>query len=315
MNQPTILVTGATGFVGRHLCAMLTQSGFPVRQAVRKPSLEGDVAVVGDLGPQTDWASALDGIEVVIHLAARVHVLNEQAADPLREFRLVNRDGTIRLAQACVSAGVRRLVYISSIKVMGEGTAPGKPYHESMRPDPQDPYGVSKWEAEEYLREQKVLETVIVRPPLIYGPHVGANFLRLIKLVDRGLPLPLGSTGNKRSLVAVGNLCHFLMCCILHPAAVGETFLVSDGEDLSTTELVRQIGNHLGKRPLLLPAPYSVVRIPAALLRREEVIHRLWGWLQVDSQKARSLLGWQPPIEVGEGIRQTIKWYRDTYVA
>jgi nucleoside-diphosphate-sugar epimerase len=319
VKKPHILVTGANGFVGRALCRRLSAEGFPVRQAVRNnaaaDNLSGDVVVVGDIGPDTEWQEALRNIEVVVHLAARVHMLHESGDTVAAVYRHVNRDGTIRLAEQAARAGVRRLIFLSSIKVNGEGTRPGQPYTEADTANPQDPYGISKWEAEEILRQMDrrgVIETVIVRPPLIYGPGVGANFLRLIKLVDRGLPLPFGHTANKRSLIAVENLCDFLLCCITHPAASGHTFLVSDGKDLSTTELVQLIGQYLGKIPPLLPVPYGLMRFPAALLNREELVTRLWGSLQVDINKAQQLLGWHPPIPVNTGIHETIQWYQHT---
>lgn len=319
VEKPHVLVTGSNGFAGRALYLKLIAEGFSVRQAVRNKvaadELNGDVAVVGDIGPDTEWEESLRNIEVVIHLAARVHMLHESGDNVAAAYRHVNRDGTTRLAEQATHAGVRRLIFLSSIKVNGEGTRPGQPYTEADPANPQDAYGISKWEAEEILRQMDhrgAVETVIVRPPLIYGPRVGANFLRLIKLVDRGLPLPFGQTGNKRSLIALENLCDFLLCCITHPAASGQTFLVSDGKDLSTTELVQHIGQHLGKTPLLLPVPYGMIRLPAALLNREELVTRLWGSLQVDINKARQLLGWQPPVPVNTGIHETVQWYRQT---
>ena len=276
-----VLVTGANGFVGSTLCPQLESKGHQVVRAVRRiPSQSSQQWVnVGDIDAQTDWMPTLEGVDVVVHLAARVHVMHDTAADPLAAFREVNVLGTKRLVEQCIQAGVKRLIYLSSIKVNGEQTAPGHPFTEQTPVNTQSPYGISKLEAEDVLRNQTGIETVVVRPPLVYGPGVGANFLRLMQLIDRGLPLPLGWTRNKRSLVAVQNLCDFLIQCGTHPAAVGETFLISDGHDLSTTELIRCIARHLGKQPILLPVPPEFVSLPGPACGQNRVCQAALGQL------------------------------------
>lgn len=314
-TKPAILVTGANGFVGSALCAALTARGTRLRRAVRSRPADAapddETVAVGSLGPSTDWSAALAGIQVVVHLAARVHVMQDTAQDPLAEFRLVNTEATRRLAEAAQAAGVRRLIYVSSIKVNGEATT--RPFTELDTPDLSEPYAISKWEAEQLLLQRHQpgsFEVTIVRPPLVYGPGVGANFLQLIKLVDLGIPLPFGATGNLRSMVALANLCDLLITCIDHPAASGEVFLVSDGTDLSTTELVRRLAHHLQRRPLLLPVPRPAVELPARLLGKEALVLRLWGSLQVDTRKARTLLGWSPVLGVDEALERVVRWYR-----
>lgn len=313
--KSSVLVTGANGFVGSYLCPLLESREFRVSRASRQLPLDSPHRWVGtgDIGSNTDWMPALDGVEVVVHLAARVHVMHDTAVNPLDAFRQVNVRGAQRLVEQCIQAGVKRFVYVSSVKVNGEETPPGQPFTERMPPNAQDPYAVSKWEAEEFLRTQTQIETVIIRPPLIYGPGVGANFLRLIRLVERGLPLPLGWTQNKRSLIAVHNLCDFLMQCVTHPAAANETFLISDGHDLSTTELVQHIANHLQKPAILLPVPSGIVLLPARLLGKSALAQRLWGNLQVDSAKAQAQLAWMPPLTIEAAIQQTIKWYQASH--
>ena len=249
-----VLVTGANGFVGRHLCDLLSARGYIVRRAVRTLDREeiesvDDTIAVGEIGSSTDWHAALEGVDAVVHLAARVHVLDERESDPLAAFREVNTLGTLRLAQQAVESGVPRIVYVSSIKAATSSTGQ-EAASESDPPDPRDPYGRSKLEAEtELLRigAQGSLETVIVRPPLVYGPGVGANFLRMLTVVKRGIPLPFGGICNKRSLVSVTNLCDFISRCLKDEAAIGEVFYVSDGIDVSTPELLRRLGSAIGR--------------------------------------------------------------------
>lgn len=315
-----ILVTGANGFVGAHLCRWLQEAGLGVRGAMREPGAvkglsEGAVSVVGDIGPETRWEEVLAGIDCVVHLAARVHVMREDAADPAKMFRQVNVLGTERLARCAAQAGVRRLVYASSVKVNGEETS-DSPFTEQDAPTPQDAYGRSKWEAEQILHrvaEETGLEVVIVRPPLVYGPGVGGNFLRLVRLIDRGLPLPFGTIDNRRSLIGIWNLCRLLELCVSHADAAGETFLAADGEDLSTPVLVRCLSEGLGKRPLLLPVPPRFLRLAGALLGRGSVVQRLTGSLRVDAGKAASRLGWRPVVPVAEGLDETAKWYAKAF--
>jgi nucleoside-diphosphate-sugar epimerase len=310
----SVLVTGANGFVGNNLCSLLENRELLVRRSVRQPLAGANGWIgTGDIGAKTDWTAALEGMDVVVHLAARVHVMHNTSSDPLGAFRQVNVMGTQRLTEQCVRAGVKRLVYLSSIKVNGEETSPRQPFTENTPTDAQSPYAISKREAEEYLRAQTKIETVIVRSPLVYGPGVGANFLRLINLVGRGLPLPLGWTQNKRSLVAVQNLGDFLIQCVMHPAAANETFLISDGHDLSTTALVSCIASHLGKTAILLPVPPEAVWFLARVLGQRDLVQRLWGNLQVDIRKAQERLDWKPPLTVDQAVQQTIEWYQGSH--
>ena len=322
LNEPDIdeqiklvLVTGANGFIGSALCPILVEAGFEVRRAVRteKLAIDGEIVAVGNINANTDWSNALQDVDVVIHLASRVHMLNDTSPDPLSEFRKVNLEGTRKLAQAAVAQGIKRFIFVSSVKVCGEENTPRRPYTESMKPQPRDPYGISKWEAEQVVLEigaSSGMEVVCVRPPIVYGVGVGANFLRLIKLIERGIPLPLGNTGNQRSMVYVKNLCDFLKTCLWHPDAVGEIFLVSDNHDLSTTELIRRIALHLDKSPLLLPVPGWLVSIPASLIGKQNIVMRLWGSLVIDIRKAGETLNWTPPFSVDEGIAETVKWHQ-----
>lgn len=308
-----ILVTGANGFVGnalvKHLIAHSSCNG--VVTAIRRPNIllpEGVRPIlVGDLLPTTDWKKALREVDTVVHCSARVHVMNDDASDPLAEFRKVNVAGTLNLARQAAEAGVRRFVFISSIKVNGEGTELGKPYTADDTPAPSDPYGISKLEAEQgllRLAEDTGMEVVIIRPVLVYGRGVKANFLSMMKWLSRGIPLPLGAINNKRSLVSLGNLVDLVVTCMDHPAAANQVFLVSDGEDLSTTELLRRMGKALDKPARLLPIPANWLTLAAALLGKRDVAQRLCGSLQVDIQKTRRLLNWQPPLSVDQGLKQ-----------
>lgn len=309
-----ILVTGASGFVGGAVVARLAREGVPVRACVRRdgvvlpPGVQ--LARVTDLGAQTPWADLLAGVTDVVHAAAHVHVMGAAGADALAEFRRVNVGGSLALARAAASAGVRRFVFISSVKVHGEATAPGRPFREDDAPAPLDAYGVSKMEAEQALRALSAdagMELVIIRPPLVYGPGVKANFAALVRLVRRGWPLPLGAIHNRRSLVALDNLVDLVLTCLHHPRAAGEAFLVSDGQDLSTTELVRGVGEAIGHVPLLLPVPALLLRGAAAAVGKAAVAQRLCGDLQVDVSKARQVLGWSPPVPVREGLRRAVQ--------
>jgi nucleoside-diphosphate-sugar epimerase len=308
-----ILVTGASGFVGTALVGRLVREAWPVRACVRRSevSLPPGAQVVrqADLGPQAQWAELLVGVTAVVHAAAHVHVMDAYGRDALAEFRRVNVGGSLALARAAAAAGVRRFVFISSVKVHGEATAPGRPFREDDPPAPMDAYGISKMEAEQALREVSAatgMELVIIRPPLVYGPGVKANFAALVRLVRRGWPLPLGAIHNQRSLVSLDNLVDLIMTCLRHPRAADEAFLVSDGQDLSTTELVRCLGKALGRVPVLVPVPATLLRGLAAATGRSEVVQRLCGNLQVDVTRARQLLGWSPPVPVAEGLRRAV---------
>lgn len=258
----------------------------------------------------TDWNLALKGVQAVVHCAARVHVMQDDATDPLQAYREVNVNGTLNLARQAAQAGVRRFVFVSSIKVNGEATQPGQPFTADDVPLPLDPYGVSKFEAEVGLRDiesQTGMEVVIVRPPLVYGPGVKANFASMMRWVARGIPLPLAAIHNARSMVALDNLVDLLLTCLKHPAAAGQTFLVSDGEDVSTTELLRRTAQAMGKRALLLPVPASVLEIGATLLGKRAVAQRLCGSLQVDIAKTRRLLDWTPPLTLDQGLKKAVE--------
>ncbi len=309
-----VLVTGVTGFVGRALVAQLVGSDrFEVlaltRQALMHPVTGVNYLPVGDLTSQTHLQLTLAGAHTLVHAAARAHVLNERAADPLAEFRRVNVDGTLNLARQAAAAGVKRFVFISSVKVHGESTPPGRAFTEDDAPNPQDAYGQSKHEAEQGLRQLSAdtgMEVVIIRPPLVYGPGVKANFAALMRAVQRSWPLPLGAGHNQRSLVALDNLVDFIVTCITHPKAANQTFLVSDGQDLSTTELVLGLAKAAGVPARLLPVPVWALQTGASLLGKGDAVQRLCGNLQVDISKARNLLGWVPPVSVDEGLRRAM---------
>jgi nucleoside-diphosphate-sugar epimerase len=307
-----VLVTGANGFVGLAMLQRLNamSSVQAVGSVRRAAGLTGSKVVeVGDLSLQTDWSSTLAGADAVVHLAARVHVMQNTAADPATAFRTVNMDGTLNLARQAAAAGVKRFVFISSVKVNGESTPPGRAFAEADAPNPQDAYGQSKHEAEQGLRQLSAdtgMEVVIIRPPLVYGPGVKANFAALMRAVQRGWPLPLGAVHNQRSLVALDNLVDFIITCITHPQAANQTFLVSDGQDLSTTDLVRGMAQAAGVPARLLPVPVWALQAGASLLCKGDAVRRLCGNLQVDISKARSLLGWVPPVSVEEGLRRAM---------
>jgi nucleoside-diphosphate-sugar epimerase len=310
-----ILITGATGFVGKALLQRLLADDesrrlvVAVRRGGQRWPEQVQPIVTGDLNPSTDWSIALEGVAVVVHSSARVHVMNDTAADPLAAFRAVNVDGTLNFARQAAAAGVKRFVFISSIKVNGESTQPRQAFAETDAPAPQDAYGQSKHEAEQGLRQLAAdtgMEVVIIRPPLVYGPGVKANFAALMRAVQRGWPLPLGAVHNQRSLVALDNLVDFIITCITHPKAANQTFLVSDGHDLSTSELVRGMAQAAGVPARLLPVPVWALQAGASLLGKGDAVQRLCGNLQVDISKARSLLGWVPPVSVAEGLRRAL---------
>ncbi|MGH7512774.1 MAG: UDP-glucose 4-epimerase family protein [Gemmatimonadales bacterium] len=308
-----VLVTGASGFIGRALCDTLSARGMSVRAAVRRPSsMTGDVRMVGEIGPDTEWRRALHGMDAVVHLAARVHVMRDAAADPLAAFRAVNVAGTERLARECAGSQVRRLVFVSSIKVNGERTL-GRPFSEADPPAPEDAYGVSKLEAEQALQRVAAatgLEAVIVRPCLVYGPGVRGNLGRLLAMIERGVPLPLASVNNRRSLIGLTNLCDLLAPCVTHPAAAGETWLASDGEDLSTPELIRALAAGAGRTARLVPFPPRWLELAARLAGARGAYDRVCGSLQADSSKARRSLDWRPPLSAMEGLRLTGAWHQ-----
>lgn len=265
-----------------------------------------------EIGPHTDWYAALHGIDAVVHLAARVHVMSDADPQSPRAYHEVNTAGTERLARAAADMRVKRLVYVSTIKVNGEETN-GRAFSSEDEPRPEDFYAVSKWEAEKCLRRvsnETGLEHVIVRPPLTYGPGVKANFLRLIQLVDRGTPLPFASIRNLRSLAGVSNLADLLCLCLKHPDAASRTLLMADGEDVSIPDLIGIIASALGKKPRLFPFPPSILQYAAALVGKKKEYQRLTGSLQIDYSTVRKVLDWNPPLTMAEEIGETVNWYR-----
>lgn len=312
LKTSPMLVTGASGFVGRVLCAVLAKRGYPVRAVLRASAnlgITGCKAVrISGIDSGTDWTDALHGITTVIHLAARVHVMKDVAIDPLEEFRRVNVAGTEHLARSAAASGVKRLVYVSSIGVNGLQTARDQSYSETDKPNPHNAYAISKWEAEQNLSrvsEETGLEVVILRPPLVYGVGAPGNFAQMLKVLAKGIPLPLASAHNLRSLVYVGNLVDALIVCATHPAAAGQIYLVSDGEDVSTPDLLRQLGAAMGHPARLFPCPPALLKLAGRLTGKAEQVERLLGSLRVDSGKIRRELGWRPPYTLWEGLQNT----------
>jgi len=323
-----VLVTGANGFLGRAVverlawsvlaapcssasCSAAGEENYLVRAAARQriPSMDGRVeqVTVGALCGQTEWGHALAGVDAVIHTAAKVHVLADSGSRALSEYRVVNTEGTLNLARQAAAAGAKRFIFLSSVKVNGECSPPGRPFTEQDAPNPQDAYSISKYEAEVGLSRiaaQSGMAVTVIRPPLVYGPGVKANFRRMMDWVARGLPLPLGALHNRRSLLALDNLVDFIVTCLGHPAAANQVFFVADGHDLSTAELLVNVGQALGTPARLLPVPPSILKGGAALLGKTDMWRRLCMSLQVDISKAREVLGWLPPISVNEGMRR-----------
>lgn len=315
-----VLVTGASGFVGQTLCEVLAAAGYRVRGALRgprpMPASVAESAIVGEIDAGTGWESALADVELIVHLAARAHRISA-ASSEAELYAATNAWGTGRLADAAGAAGVRRLIYLSSVKVNGEGST-GRAYTARDAPHPEDVYGRSKWLGEQLLREAAArsrLEAVIVRPPLVYGPGVRANFLRLMHWVDEGWPIPLGSVNNRRSLVSIWNLCDLLLRLLTHPAAPGRVWMVSDGDDRSTPELIRAIARAMHRRVRLIPAPVALLRAAGAMTGRAADIRRLCNSLQVDMRETRRELAWSPPLAMDEGVARTARWYlsRETH--
>jgi nucleoside-diphosphate-sugar epimerase len=309
LDYHNFLVTGANGFLGRILCKELGDLGYPFKAACRnsKETSLSNVVEIPNIDAKTDWSAALKEVDVVIHLAARVHVMKESSTYPLYEFRKVNVDGTKRLALQAAEAGVKRLIYVSSIKVNGEKTT-SKPFDESDPAAPEDAYGISKYEAELVLHDiskNTGLEIVIIRPPLIYGPSVKGNLLQLIKVLTTGIPLPLGSIKNLRSLLYVDNLVEALILCATHPKAAGKTYLISDGDDVSTPALIKTLAEALGLKAKLLNCPVFLLNALGKIAGKSEQVNRLTESLQVNNSKIMRELGWKPKFSLLEGLKQT----------
>lgn len=315
-----ILVTGASGFLGKSLvqklCALPKVSVVaPLRKVNCMLPIEVEKMHFAGIDASTDWSSSLAGVEVVVHAAARVHVMHESPDQSIDRFHAINVEGTLRLAEQAIQAGVKRFIYISSIKVNGEATVPGRPFTAEDIPQPSDPYGISKFEAEQQLMklaESGLIEVVIIRPVLIYGPGVGANFKQMMYWLARGVPLPFGAIHNLRSLVSLDNVVDLISTCVNHPRAANQVFLVSDGEDISTTQLMRRLISFLCVKTWLVPVPMILLNFIARLLGRGAVAQRLLGSLQVDIKKNRELLGWVPPFSANEGLRATTQHFLES---
>jgi nucleoside-diphosphate-sugar epimerase len=307
------LVTGGRGFVGKAVVSTASSKGLFVRASSRqaKETLldEPKYCQVGALGPDTDWDDALDGVEVVVHCAGRAHVINDKSPDPAALFRVANLEGTLHLARRSANAGVKRFVFLSSIGVNGAETRAGDAFSENDPPRPHNAYALSKWEAEQGLTKIAAasgMEIVVIRPPLVYGYDAPGNFGALARAVGRGFPLPLGAINNRRSLIGLDNLVDFILTCAVHPKAANETFLVSDGDDMSTTKMVREIATAAGRDAVLLPVPGAVLRLGAALVGRASTAQSLVGSLEINITKARTQLGWNPPFTVAEGFKRAL---------
>ena len=307
-----VLVTGASGFLGQALSRRLRAHGYLVTALSRHTPAVSEEPWL-QVQSYEESAHLLAGQDCVVHLAARVHIMNDAVQDPLDEFRVANVDLTLRLAQQAAHVGVRRFVFISSVKVNGEEAASEQPFLADDEPEPQDPYGISKMEAEQALRSLAVqtgMEVVIIRPPLIYGPGVRANFEALIRVIARGVPLPLGAIQNQRSLVALDNLVDLISICVNHPLAANQTFMVSDGEDMSTPDLIRRIAKAMDRPVRLFSVPLWLLRMGANIMGKASALQRLCGNLQVDISKTKNTLGWTPPVSVDEGLRRAVAQWR-----
>ncbi|MFZ6758628.1 UDP-glucose 4-epimerase family protein [Undibacterium sp. Ji50W] len=310
--KQVILLTGASGFVGQAIAQACLQQEVelvcPTRQALQWQAAHLSNPIVASLTADTDWSTNLADVDIVIHCAARVHVMQETATDPLQLFRQLNVDASLNLARQAAAAGARQFIYLSSVKVNGEATEPGHPFTADDQAAPQDAYGISKHEAEQALLglgRQTGMAITIIRPPLVYGPGVKANFLSMLRMLRRGLPLPLGSIRNQRSFVYLGNLVNLVLHCRLHEQARNQVFLASDGRDLSTTELLSLCAQALQVQPRLFAFPASLLTLAASMLGKRNVADRLCQSLQVDISKTRKLLGWSPPYTVEQGLQAT----------
>ena len=316
-----ILVTGATGFVGRQLIKVLAENALltifaAIRNSVDTFNKNIQTVIIENLGPDNDWNSVVDTVDVIVHTAARVHVMKENVGDPLSEFRRVNVEGTLNLARQAAASGVKRFIFVSSIKVNGETTKLNQPFSESDSPNPVDPYGISKYETEiglYKLAKETGMEVVCIRPPLVYGPGVKANFMSMMRWVNLGVPLPFGAIHNKRSLVALDNLVDLIITCIDHPRAANQTFFAGDGIDLSTTELLQHVAIAMNKTARLLPIPQYMIEVGLKLVGKKALAQRLCGSLQVDISKAHRLLNWSPAVGIDEELRIVAEHYFKKY--
>jgi len=312
-----VLVTGATGFVGRALVPALIKAGHEVAAVVRQipaPPLAGDITVhkIADIGSEVDWTEILRGVEAIVHLAGRAHVMTERAADPQAEFNRINAAGTERLAQAAADEGVKRFVYMSTVKVMGEQT-PAAPFSETDTPAPEDAYGASKLAGEQALLRvagETRLEPVILRPPLVYGPFAKGNVLSLLKLCRLAPPLPLGGIKNQRSMIFVGNLADAVITCLENPSAAGEIYFVRDGEDLSSSDLIRRVGEALNRPVRLFSFPPVLLRLAGRITGKSLAVDRLLASLQINDDKIRTQLAWTPPFNVVQGLDKMAEWFK-----
>lgn len=314
-----ILVTGAAGFVGSHLIRHLYTQGYQVIGAVRSQQnvsydafAELEYKAVGDIQDSLDWMPCLKGVDAVVHLANRAHALRESDSNSLALYRLINTEGTLHLARQAAAIGVKRFIFISSVKVNGESTLPGQSFSQVDQNIPTDPYGLSKYEAEQKLKELSLntgMEVVIIRPPLIYGPGVKANFLKMIQWVEKDIPLPLGSINNKRSLLGIDNLLDFIQVCLTHPKAANQIFLISDDYDVSTTELLKEIAGAMRHPTNLLPIPQFVLEKGLILLGQGHIAERLCSSLQLDINLAKTLLSWKPPFSFKNQMNKTLVAY------
>jgi nucleoside-diphosphate-sugar epimerase len=317
----SILVTGSNGFVGSAFCTEAARRGYKIRAAQRAiPNSQNcgyERIEISHIDSDTDWSDALKGCDSVVHLASRVHVMRDHVANPLEEFRKINVAGTERLARSAAACGVKRLVFVSSIKVNGESTLADRKFLETDEPSPHDPYAISKCETESILHrvsEETGLEIVIVRPPLVYGAGVKGNLVQMLNVLAKDLPLPLASVRNLRSLVYVENLVDALILCTTHPAAAGQTYLVSDGDDVSTPDLLRHLGVPMGHPARLIPCPMFILNLAGHISGKSAQIERLVGSLQVDSTKIRRELNWTPPYNLQQGLHATAQWYRNNFL-
>jgi nucleoside-diphosphate-sugar epimerase len=312
-----ILITGATGFVGKALFENLKSRKKYLAHLTTRTNEEklldgGKVFNIGEIDSNTNWKDALDGVSCIVHCAARAHMTEKKQTDLLDAYRRINVDGTRNLAKQAAGIGIKRFIFLSSVKVNGEETIASKSFKYDDISQPEDAYGITKWEAEQALLEiskQTGLEVVIIRPPLVYGEGVKGNFLRLLDIVYKQIPLPFAKINNLRSFIALDNLIDLIICCIEHPKAAGKTFLVSDGQDLSTTDLIRKLSKFMNKSPRLFQVPQLIIQLIGRLVGKSSEIKRLFGSLRVDNSYTREILEWSPVLSLDESLEKTVRQY------